>query len=49
MGTLVAALVGVCAVGLRSIPYPYLILGAPLLVPLPHYFTQIDPSYVAFI
>jgi hypothetical protein len=49
LGTLVAAVVGVCAVGLRSIPYPYLILGAPLLVPLPHYFTQIDPSYVAFI
>jgi hypothetical protein len=35
--------------GLRSVPYPYLLLGVPILMPLPHYFTQIDPSYVAFL
>jgi hypothetical protein len=47
LATLVAALAGVWLAGVRSIRYRHLIFGAPLTIPLPHYFTQIDPAYVA--
>jgi hypothetical protein len=42
------AVVGVARVGFRAIPHRWL-LAAALLVPLPHYFTQVEDSYVAFL
>lgn len=48
VGALAALLLAFAAGAVRHVPYAYLLLGVPLLVPLPHYLTQIDPSYVAF-
>jgi hypothetical protein len=46
--TLSSAVFAVMRTGISAVPYPWLLLGV-LIVPLPHYFTQVDDSYVAFL
>ncbi len=48
VAALAAVVVALLAGSLRRVPHAVLLLGVPLLIPLPHYLTQIDPSYVAF-
>ena len=47
--TLGAALFAWWRSGVAAVPWPHLVFGVLLLIPLPHYFTQIDPAYVAFL
>ena len=45
---LILAIAAVARAGVSRIPHRWLLFGV-LLVPTPHYFTQVDDSYVAFL
>ena len=47
--TVPVALFALWRSGVAAVPWPHLVFGVLLLIPLPHYFTQIDPAYVAFL